>query len=40
VTQRYSGRNFVYVLAAWPTRSRKGFLKVDIANAKALHSLG
>ena len=40
VTERYSGCNFVYVLTARSTGSRKGFFKVDIANAKALHSLG
>jgi hypothetical protein len=40
VTQRYSGRNFVYILAARPAGSRKGFLKVEITNAQALHSLG
>jgi hypothetical protein len=40
MTQRYSSRNFVYVLTAWPAGSRKRFLKVSITNAEALHSLG
>ncbi len=40
MTQCHSGCNFIYVLTARPTGPRKGFLKIDIANAKAPHSLG
>jgi hypothetical protein len=40
VTQRHSGCNFIYILAARPAGSRKGFHKVEIPNAEAFHSLG
>jgi hypothetical protein len=37
--QRYRSGDFIYILAARSAGSRKGLLKIDIANAEPRHTL-
>jgi len=39
MAQRHRSRDFIYILPARSAGSRKGLLKIDIANAEPRHTL-